>query len=71
VINSAGTAGELQQIRVLKEYVSHFNPARAAPGDRAAHPGAKGAAAWDAQDKQGNRCPRVERAAPRLPLGCH
>src|SRR5258708_9017050 len=42
----------------------------AAPGDRAQNPGAKGAATWGAKDKQGNRIPRIARAAPRLPLGC-
>src|SRR5258707_13245284 len=42
----------------------------AAPGDRATHPGAKGATTWDGKDQQGNRRPCVERAAPQLPLGC-
>jgi transposase InsO family protein len=72
--------GERQLIRVLKEYVSYFNRARPhtypcalvqVSGDRATHPGAQGAATWDAENQQGNRRPRVERAAPRLPLGCH
>jgi hypothetical protein len=42
----------------------------AAPGYRATHPGAKGAATWNAADRQGNRRSRVERATPRLPLSC-
>jgi hypothetical protein len=51
-MHSAGTTGERQLIHVLKEYVSHFKLARAAPGDCATHPGVKGAGTWDAKDKQ-------------------
>ena len=62
--------GELQLIRVLKGYISYFNPARPHQGIAQQHPSTKGVATWDAEDKTGSRIPRVERAASRLPLGC-